>query len=105
MEAGLRFPAFILTGISFALASGAAAAASAAVAHLPGGMTLEIIYQAVSCKGAPIAILLDKQGHKKDQTCAVEITSDGVRTTFAGYGKPVFWHKSQFTAVATAALD
>ncbi|BCQ23125.1 hypothetical protein NK8_12500 [Caballeronia sp. NK8] len=91
--------------LAFALSSSAAFAVGAAVAHLPGGMTLEIVDQAVSCKGSAVAILLDKQGHKKDQTCAVEITPDGVRTTFAGYGKPVIWHKSQFTTVDAAVLD
>ncbi|WP_244807957.1 hypothetical protein [Caballeronia zhejiangensis] len=95
---------FVAT-VGLALASSTAAAAGAAVARLPGAMTLEIVEQAVSCKGAPVAILLDKRGRKKDMTCAVEITSDGVRTTFAGYGKPVFWHKSQFTTVDAATLD
>jgi len=95
----------LVATVGLALASSTAAAASAAVARLPGGMTLEIVEHAVSCKGAPVAILLDKQGLKKDMTCAVEITSDGVRTTFARYGKPVFWHKSQFSTVDTATLD
>ncbi|WP_152563253.1 hypothetical protein [Caballeronia zhejiangensis] len=100
----MKLTLFVAT-VGLALASGTAAAASAAVARLPGGMTLEIVDQAVSCKGAPVAILLDKEGRKKDMTCAVEVTSEGVRTTFAGYGKPVFWHKSQFSTVDAASLD
>jgi len=101
----LRSRHHVFASLACALSSTAAFAAGAAVAQLPGGMTLEIIDQAVSCKGAPVAILLDKNGHKKDQTCAVEITPDSVRTTFAGYGKPVFWHRSQFTTVDAATLN
>lgn len=75
------------------------AAGYSAVAKLPKGMAMLIMDQAVSCNGGPTAILQDAYGKKIDQTCNVQITADGARTLFAGYGKPIFWSKDQFTVL------
>lgn len=94
-----------LSALVFGLAGNTAYAGGAAVARIGGGMSLEVIEEAVSCNGGPVAIVLDKDGRKKDQTCNVQITADGVRTTFAGFGKPVFWHKQQFTEISLPAAQ
>ena len=77
------------------------AVAGTAVAKIPnsGGMVLQIIDNAISCNGGPTAIVLDRNGEKRDQTCNVRITRDGVKTLFASYGKPVFWSKDQFDVI------
>ncbi|MGU7784914.1 hypothetical protein [Burkholderia sp. PU8-34] len=80
-------------------ASHANAAGQAAVAHMPKGMSVMVIDESVTCDGGPTGIVLDSSGHKVDQTCNVHYTTDGVRLIFAGYGKPIFFPKSQFTVI------
>ncbi|WP_342705188.1 hypothetical protein OHZ10_29350 [Burkholderia arboris] len=71
----------------------------AAVAHMPKGMSLMLIEESVTCDGGPTGIVLDASGRKVDQTCNVHYSADGVRLRFAGYGKPVFFPKDQFTVI------
>lgn len=68
-----------------------------AVVNLSHGMSMVVMDSAVSCNGGPAAFVHDRDGRKKDQTCNVRFTPDGVRVLFAGYGKPVFFSKDQFS--------
>lgn len=91
---------FLSTAIAVvATATSYASAAEMAAAKLSHGMTLMVMDSAVSCNGGPGAFVHDKAGKKIDQTCNVHFTPDGVRVLFAGYGKPIFFSKDQFTVV------
>lgn len=72
---------------------------STMVAKMPGGSAMQIIMNATTCKGDPVAIFMGPDGKVADKTCNVEIGRDSITMIFAGYGKPLQMPRDQFLSV------
>jgi hypothetical protein len=72
---------------------------STLVAKMPGQATMQIITEATTCNGGPIAIFMGPDGKNLDKTCNVKIGGDEITMVFAGYGKPLHMPRAQFLIV------
>lgn len=69
------------------------------VAKMPGQATMQIIMNATTCNGGPVAIFMGPDGKNVDKTCNVKIGEDEVILVFAGYGKPLRMPRAQFSSL------
>jgi hypothetical protein len=69
------------------------------VAILDLGKLLLIMTKAPLCNGRPVAMIVDRHGHKFDQTCEVTYSPGGISTRFSAESSPTNWPKERFESV------
>lgn len=94
----------ILLAVFLAVAPILCMANQTLVANMLGQTMMQIIMQATTCKGGPIAIFIGPDGKNIDETCNVKINTNTVTMIFAGYGKPLQIPRAQFRAFDTDHL-
>lgn len=69
------------------------------VAILDHGKLLLIMTRESLCDGHPVAMIVDRHGHKFDQTCEVNYSPGGISTRFGTEASPTSWPKDRFESV------
>lgn len=69
------------------------------VAILEHGRLLLVMTREQLCHGHPVAMIVDRHGHKFDQTCEVTYSPGGLSTQFASESHPTYWPKERFESV------